>query len=109
SLPSGDSAVDRMDAATRRSETFRALRERRPPSAGNTLFVLGIEDVHWSDKASEEFLEFLTDSVPAERALVLLTHRPGYRHPFGDRSFHRRVSLQAVHHPETARMARGRV
>jgi class 3 adenylate cyclase/tetratricopeptide (TPR) repeat protein len=105
SLPSGDEAVDRMDAATRRSETFRALRERMLRTAGSTLFVLVIEDLHWIDKASEEFLEFLTDSVPAEHALVLLTHRPGYRHPFGDRSFHRRLSLQALTERETERMA----
>jgi class 3 adenylate cyclase len=105
SLPSGEPAVDRMDAATRRSETFRALRERMLRTAGSTLFVLVIEDLHWIDKASEEFLEFLTDSVPAERALVLLTHRPGYRHPFGDRSFHRRLSLQSLTERETERMA----
>jgi len=73
----------RRDPAQR---DLRALRERMLRTAGSTLFVLVIEDLHWIDKASEEFLEFLTDSVPAERALVLLTHRPGYRHPFGDRS-----------------------
>ena len=107
SLPSGDARVEAMDPATRRSETFRALRERMLRTSGSTLFVLVIEDLHWIDKASEEFLEYLTDSVPAERALILLTHRPGYRHPFGDRSFHRRLSLQTLSEGETAQMAAG--
>jgi class 3 adenylate cyclase/tetratricopeptide (TPR) repeat protein len=107
SLPSGDPAADSLDAATRRSETFRALRERMLRVAERSLFVLVIEDLHWIDKASEEFLEYLTESVPAVSVLVLFTHRPGYRHPFGDRSFHRRLSLQTLGEGEMGRMAEG--
>jgi class 3 adenylate cyclase/tetratricopeptide (TPR) repeat protein len=105
SLPSGDEAVDRLDAATRRSETFRALGARFVRASERAPLVLVMEDVHWIDKASEEFLEFLTASVPTLRALFVLTHRPGYRHPFGDRSYHLRVTLQALSESEMDRMA----
>jgi predicted ATPase/class 3 adenylate cyclase len=96
SLPAGDAEVDAMDAMTRRSETCRALQSRFLRSAGRRPLVLVIEDLHWVDIASEEFLGFLADSIPAAPVLLVLTHRPGYQHPFGDRSFHVRVPLQAL-------------
>lgn len=105
SLPSGDESVDAMDAATRRGRTFEALRAQLQRAARDAPFVLVIEDIHWIDRASEEFLEFVTDGIPATRILLLLTHRPGYRHPFGDRSFHLRLSLQPLSAAETGQMA----
>jgi tetratricopeptide (TPR) repeat protein len=96
SLPTGDERVERMLAGERRSETIRALRAifHRAADPGPLVFV--VEDLHWIDVASEEFLTFLADSVAGIRALFLFTHRPGYRHPFGDRSYHLRLSLQPL-------------
>jgi class 3 adenylate cyclase/tetratricopeptide (TPR) repeat protein len=105
SLPSGDEEVDALDAATRRSETFGALRGRFERASSSSPFVMVIEDIHWIDKASEEFLEYLIDSIPAARVLLLLTHRPGYRHRFGDRSYATRLSLQPLSDTEMGRMA----
>jgi tetratricopeptide (TPR) repeat protein len=96
SLPAGDAEVDAMDAMTRRSETCRALQMRFLRSAGRQPLVLVIEDLHWIDAASEEFLGFLADSVAAARVLLVFTHRPGYQHPFGDRSYHVRIPLQTL-------------
>jgi len=106
SLPSGDAEVDRLDAATRRSNTFGALRARLLRAAEERPLVLVVEDLHWIDRASEELMAYLLDSIPAARVLALLTHRPGYRHPFGDRSYHQRLVLQSLSEEETARMAR---
>jgi class 3 adenylate cyclase/tetratricopeptide (TPR) repeat protein len=104
SLPVGDDAVSEMDAITRRSETVRALQARFLRIAERQTLVMVIEDLHWIDPASEEFVGLLADSIPTARALIVLTHRPGYHHPFGDRSFHTRVSVQALSEGETAAM-----
>ncbi|MBW1842968.1 MAG: AAA family ATPase, partial [Deltaproteobacteria bacterium] len=96
SLPSGDVEVDALDAMTRRSECSRALQARFLREAKQQPLVLVIEDFHWIDAASEEFLGFLADSIPAAPILLVFTHRPGYEHPFGDRSFHVRIPLQAL-------------
>jgi tetratricopeptide (TPR) repeat protein len=48
------------------------------------------------DAATEEFMAFVSDTIPALPILVVLTHRPGYTHPFGDRSYHARVPLQPL-------------
>jgi class 3 adenylate cyclase/tetratricopeptide (TPR) repeat protein len=96
SLPSGDPEVDALDPMTRRSESSRALLARLLRSAARRPLVMVIEDLHWIDTASEEFLGFLADAIAAARVLLIFTHRPGYEQPFGDRSFHVRIPLQAL-------------
>jgi class 3 adenylate cyclase/tetratricopeptide (TPR) repeat protein len=105
SLSTSDPAVDALDAVTRRSETIRALHALFLRIAEQQPLVFAIEDLHWIDAASEEFLDFLLDSIPAARVCVFLTHRAGYRHPFGDRSYHARVALQPLSGAEMAAMA----
>lgn len=105
SLPSGDAAIDALDAVTRRAETAQALKALVLRAAEREPVVLVIEDLHWIDPASEEFLGFLFDSIASTPVLVVLTHRPGYRHPFGDRSFHHRITVDALDGEGMATMA----
>src|SRR4029077_11256986 len=81
SLPPGDAASEALDAPTRRSETMRALKAFSLRVAERRPLVLVVEDLHWIDAASEEYLQFLLDSVPAARILVVLTHSHGSRQP----------------------------
>jgi tetratricopeptide (TPR) repeat protein len=103
-LDPGDAAVAALDSASRRSEMFRALKALTLRLAETRPLVLVVEDLHWIDPASEEYLAFIADVVPTTRALLVCSHRPGYRHPFGDRSYHVRVSLRALSSGETAAM-----
>jgi class 3 adenylate cyclase/tetratricopeptide (TPR) repeat protein len=96
SLPIDSEEVESLDPMTRRSETSRALQARLLRCAERETVVLVIEDLHWIDAASEEFIGFLADSIPAARVLIVLTHRPGYQQPFGDRSYHVRIPVQAL-------------
>ena len=104
SLPPGDEAVAALDAASRRAQTFGALKAITLQAAQLRTLVLVIEDLHWIDPASEEFLAFLGDATPTTRTLLVCSHRPGYRHPFGDRSYHVRVSLRPLSSTEMAGM-----
>src|SRR5204863_8673908 len=65
-----ESPVLEMDARQRRIRTFEALRAVFFHAAQTRPLVLVLEDLHWIDKASEDFLVYLADSVP--RAPVLL-------------------------------------
>jgi tetratricopeptide (TPR) repeat protein len=105
SLPVRDAEVEAMEAGTRRSETFRALQARFLRAAEREPVVIVIEDLHWIDPASQEFLVFLADAVPAARALLLFTYRQGYQQPFGERSFHIRLALQPLSSNEMGAMA----
>ncbi len=102
----GDAAVSRMDSQERRGELFDALRrllfretERRPQ-------VMVYEDLHWTDKATEEYLALVADSLPASPVLLVLTYRTGYSHPFGERSYQTRIAPAALSTGDSVAMAR---
>jgi class 3 adenylate cyclase/tetratricopeptide (TPR) repeat protein len=107
SLPPGNETVLALDAATRRSETFRALKALTLAAAAQQPLVFVIEDLHWIDPESEECLSFLAEAVAGARILLVCSHRPGYRHPFGDRSYHGRVTVEPLSQAETTKLACG--
>ena len=105
SLDPGDAEVRGMSPAHRRGETFEALRRLLVRASEARPQVLVIEDLHWIDSASEEFLAMLMDSIPALRVLLVFTYRPGYANPFGERSYVTRVVPAALSTDDSARMA----
>jgi len=104
SLRVGDDTVASLDSASRRSETFRALRALTLRAAELEPLVMVVEDLHWIDPASEEFLAFVDEAIPTARVLLVLSHRSGYNHPFGDRSYQQRIALAPLSGGDTARM-----
>ncbi|HVN83547.1 MAG TPA: sigma 54-interacting transcriptional regulator [Candidatus Binatia bacterium] len=104
SMQVGDDNVRALDAASRRSEMFRALRALTMRTAEIEPLILVVEDLHWIDPASEEFLAFVADSVATLRVLLVLSHRSGYRQPFGDRSYHVRIALTPLSGADMAAM-----
>ncbi len=104
SLAVADDSVRALDSASRRSELFRALRSLTLRAAELEPLVVLIEDLHWVDPASEEYLVFLADAIPTTRALLVLSHRSGYRHPFPDRSFHAHIALPPLSGGDMAAM-----
>jgi class 3 adenylate cyclase/tetratricopeptide (TPR) repeat protein len=105
SVDPGDDEVRAMSPAQRRGETFEAVRRLLVRAAERRPQVLVVEDLHWSDSASEQFLTTLIDSVPALRALIVLTYRPGYASPIGERSYVTRLVPAALSPDDSASMA----
>jgi class 3 adenylate cyclase/tetratricopeptide (TPR) repeat protein len=106
SVDAGDPAVVGMDAKLRRAELFDALRRLLVRAAQVRPQVFVVEDLHWMDKATEECLLFVADSVPGSRILQVLTYRPGYVHPFGERTYHTRLALDSLSAEDSAEMTR---
>ena len=106
SVDPGDHQVAGMDPQARRGEIFDALRRLlvRASEVRPQVFVL--EDVHWMDKATEECLQFVTDSIPTNRVLQILTYRTGWRHPFGEHTYHTRLALGTLSSTDSVGMAR---
>jgi class 3 adenylate cyclase/tetratricopeptide (TPR) repeat protein len=51
------------------------------------------EDLHWFDRASEEFIENLVEIAPGNRTLMLLNFRPEYHAPWMQRSYYQQLPL----------------
>jgi class 3 adenylate cyclase/tetratricopeptide (TPR) repeat protein len=101
----GEAAVRTMDPQLRRAETFDALRRLLLRAAEVRPQVVVFEDLHWMDQATEAFLTLIIDSIPTSRVLCLLTYRPGYAHPFGDRTYYMRLALPTLSTADTVQMA----
>jgi len=58
--------------------------------------VLVLEDLHWIDKISEEFLGFLAENIGEARILMLATYRPGYRPPWIDKAYAQQMPVEPL-------------
>jgi class 3 adenylate cyclase/DNA-binding SARP family transcriptional activator len=85
-VTSGDAQLIALESATIKGRTFEALRRLLLATAGRPLLVV-IEDAHWIDRTSEEFLTELVDELPVVPVLLLATYRPGYNPPWLGKSF----------------------
>lgn len=55
--------------------------------------VVIIEDLHWIDAASEEFIEVLADAVVGTTTLLVVNFRPGFAAPLMQRSHYRQINM----------------
>jgi predicted ATPase len=107
SVAPGDDALLSMDAQQRRFKLFEALQAMILQWGDRQPLVLVVEDLHWIDQTSEEMLRYLVDSIAAARVVLLMTYRPGYQHPFGERTYATRLVLHALSERESAQLAEG--
>ncbi|MEX2015920.1 MAG: adenylate/guanylate cyclase domain-containing protein, partial [Candidatus Hydrogenedentales bacterium] len=100
-----DDGVMKMDPMERRAGIIESYRALMWQMAHTQPLVLVVEDLHWIDRKSMELLEALVESVVGQPVLMILTHRPEYRHSLGERSFVSRVALAPLTPAETRSMA----
>ena len=58
--------------------------------------ILAVEDLHWIDKTSEEFLDYLIGFLPTARILLILLYRPEYTHTWGSKSYYGKIGLDQL-------------
>jgi class 3 adenylate cyclase/tetratricopeptide (TPR) repeat protein len=107
SVDPGDATVAAMDAANRRRLAFAALRALTLRGAALRPLVLVVEDLHWMDPGSEEFLGSLMESIAGVSIMLVLTFRVGYAPPFGSRSYYSTLTLTTLAEPDALAVARG--
>src|SRR5262249_7345598 len=62
------------------------------------------EDVHWADPSMLEVLTLLLDQAPTTRLLALLTFRPEFMPPWGNRSHLSQMTLSRLGRPQVEAM-----
>jgi DNA-binding NtrC family response regulator/tetratricopeptide (TPR) repeat protein len=75
---------------------FETLRQLSLRASRQRPLVLVIENLHWLDPTSEEFLASLVESLAGAPLLLLVTHRPGYRPPWIEKSYVTQIALQPL-------------
>jgi transcriptional regulator with AAA-type ATPase domain/tetratricopeptide (TPR) repeat protein len=79
-----------------KARTFETQRQLGLKGSRRQPLVLAIENVHWIDKTSDEYLGALVDSLAGAPILLVLTYRPGYRPAWIDKSYATQIALQPL-------------
>jgi class 3 adenylate cyclase len=102
SLDPGDPAVVTMNPHQRRGRIVDAVRALVDIGSQRRPIVVVVEDLHWIDAHSEEVIRRLLEGVATVPVLVLLTYRPGYTPPFGERTYYSRIPLHSLPAAQTS-------
>jgi len=89
-----------------KTRTFETLRQMSLHGSQQRPLIVEIEDLHWCDNTSEDYLAWLVESVVGAAILLLLTYRPGYRPPWLDKSYATQMALRHLAPQESATVVR---
>ncbi len=96
SLKVDNEGFSKLEPKEKREKTFEALRDLMIRVSQENPLVLTVEDLHWIDKTSEEFLGYLTGWLPNTPIMLLLLYRPEYTHPWGSKSYYTKIGLDQL-------------
>src|SRR2546425_1431102 len=74
--------LNRLSDPQLKERTLGVLRDVFLRASELAPLILIVENMHWIDSASEEFLAHLAAGLPGHRTLLVLTTRPGYAAPW---------------------------
>jgi tetratricopeptide (TPR) repeat protein len=88
-----DETYLKLEPQQKREKTIEALRDLLVRISQDKPLILAIEDLHWIDKTSEEFLSYLIDWLANSSILLLLLYRPEYTHSWGSKSYYSKIGV----------------
>jgi class 3 adenylate cyclase/tetratricopeptide (TPR) repeat protein len=95
-LPNGDPGLVGLDPQAVRARAFQALRALLVAEASRRPLVVLVEDLHWIDQTSEDFLAEFTGELSSVPVMLLTTYRPGYSPPWAGKSFASQLALRPL-------------
>ncbi|KKL26839.1 hypothetical protein LCGC14_2391230, partial [marine sediment metagenome] len=96
SLEVEDEAYKKLEPMKKREKTFEGLRDLLVRESQNKPIILVVEDQHWIDRTSEEFLGYLIEWLANARILLILLYRPEYTHAWGSKSYYTKIGLDQL-------------
>ena len=82
-----------LDPRQKREKTFESLRKLFITESQNKPLMLVFEDVHWIDKTSEEFLDYLIGAIANSHIMLVILYRSEYTHPWDSKSYYTKIGL----------------
>jgi len=96
SLKVDDEDYLKLDLHGKRGKTFEAIRNLLIRESQDRPLVLIIEDLHWIDITSEDFLTYLIGWLASTRILLVLLYRPEYTHQWHSKSYYSQVRVDQL-------------
>jgi len=96
SLNIDDEGFRQIDPKEKREKTFEALRDILIRASHDMPVIIAVEDLHWMDKTSGEFLDYLIGWIANAPVLLMLLYRPEFTHQWGSKSYYSQVGLDQL-------------
>ena len=104
SLKIDDEKYPQLNSGQKKINAFEAIRDVLIRESQNRPVVMAVEDLHWIDKTSEEFLNYLIDWIPNAALLLVLLYRPEYTHQWGSKSYYSKIGVDQLSMPTSAEL-----
>ena len=85
-----------LEPTVKKLRKFEAIRDLLIRESENQPLVVVVDDLHWMDKTSEDFIKYFIDSLPHSPILLLLLYRPEYIHQWGSKSYYTNIGLDQL-------------
>ena len=95
-IPLETERLAQLSPPERKARTFALLRHLVLHEAQRHPCILAVENLHWSDATSEEWLTSLVERLAGAALLVLVTYRPGYQPPWLAQSYATQIALSRL-------------
>jgi class 3 adenylate cyclase/tetratricopeptide (TPR) repeat protein len=92
----GDQELAGLDPQAIRDRTFGALSRLLVAEAGRRPLVMLVEDLHWIDQTSQDFLARFASELTSAPIMLLVTYRPGHSPPWTGKSFASQLALRPL-------------
>jgi tetratricopeptide (TPR) repeat protein len=96
SIKVDDGAYLQLEPELKKIRTFEAIRDLLICESETKPLVLALEDLHWIDSISEEFLGYLIDWLANTPILLILLYRPEYTHVWGSKSYYSKIGVNQL-------------
>jgi len=96
SLEVDDQSYFSLEPAQRRERVFEAIRYLFMVESQQRPLILAIEDLHWIDRTSEEFLSYFIEGLPGANILLILLYRPEYTPAWASKPFYRQILVDQL-------------
>jgi class 3 adenylate cyclase/tetratricopeptide (TPR) repeat protein len=96
SPPAEDESWRNLEPKEKRLKTFEAIRDLLIRLSQERPLILVVDDLHWADKTSEEFLDYFIGWLANTHILLLLLYRPEHTHPWGSKSYYSQIRLDQL-------------
>jgi class 3 adenylate cyclase/tetratricopeptide (TPR) repeat protein len=95
-VPDPDRPAPEMSPEGRQQQLFGFIRPRQQVRSEREPTVVLLDDLHWIDPGSDEFLAHAVDATQGHRTLMLVNFRPEYRASWMTKSYYRQIPLQPL-------------
>ncbi|WP_349607601.1 AAA family ATPase [Cupriavidus sp. DF5525] len=95
-LPPDDPQWEMASPPQRRKRTLEAVATLVIRASEQRPLILVVEDLHWIDDGTQAVLDHLVDFIGASRVMLLVTHRPEYRHKWSGKSYFSQLHVDSL-------------